>query len=82
MGEIVRIRGDLVLDFLASISDAITSVFQLLLNTILGIVQLVSLAFDFIAYLTLVLGHLPTPLLAFAGLGISLSVILLLVGRN
>lgn len=71
-----------MLEFLSGISDAIVSVFQLLLNTIQGLIQLVALAFDFIAYLTLVLGYLPAPLLAFAGLGISLSVILLLVGRN
>lgn len=71
-----------MLEFLSGISDAITSVFQLLLNLIMGIVQLVALALDFVSYLTLVLGYLPAPLLAFAGLGISLSVILLLVGRN
>lgn len=71
-----------MLEFLSGISDAIVSVFQLLLNLIRGIVQLVALALDFVSYLTLVLGYLPAPLLAFAGLGISLSVILLLVGRN
>lgn len=71
-----------MLDFLSGISDAIVSVFRLLLNLIMGIVQLVALALDFVSYLTLVLGYLPAPLLAFAGLGISLSVILLLVGRN
>lgn len=71
-----------MLDFLAGISNAIVAVFQLLINLISGIVQLVVLAFEFISYLTIVLGYLPTPLLAFAGLGISLSVILLLVGRN
>lgn len=71
-----------MLDFLAGISNAIVAVFQLLINLISGIVQLVALAFEFISYLTIVLGYLPTPLLAFAGLGISLSVVLLLVGRN
>jgi hypothetical protein len=71
-----------MLDFLAGISNAIVAVFQLLINLISGIVQLVALAFEFLSYLTIVLGYLPTPLLAFAGLGISLSVILLLVGRN
>lgn len=71
-----------MLEFLSGISDAIVSVFQLLLNLVMGIVQLVALALDFVSYLTLVLGYLPAPLLAFAGLGISLSVILLLVGRN
>lgn len=71
-----------MLDFLAGISNAIVAVFQLLINLISGIVQLVVLAFEFVSYITIVLGYLPTPLLAFAGLGISLSVILLLVGRN
>ncbi len=71
-----------MLDFLAGISNAIVAVFQLLINLISGIVQLVALAFEFLSYITIVLGYLPTPLLAFAGLGISLSVILLLVGRN
>ena len=71
-----------MLDFLTAISNAITSVLQFLLNLIMGMVQLVALAIEFISYLTIVLGYLPTPLLAFAGLGISLSVILLIVGRN
>lgn len=71
-----------MLDFFAGISNAIVAVFQLLINLISGIVQLVALAFEFVSYITIVLGYLPTPLLAFAGLGISLSVILLLVGRN
>ena len=71
-----------MLDFLSGISNAIVAVFQLLINLISGIVQLVALAFEFLSYLTIVLGYLSTPLLAFAGLGISLSVILLLVGRN
>ena len=71
-----------MLDFLAGISNAIVAVFQLLINLISGIVQLVALAFEFVSYISIVLGYLPTPLLAFAGLGISLSVILLLVGRN
>ena len=71
-----------MLDFLAGISNAIVAVFQLLINLISGIVQLVALAFEFVSYITIVLGYLPTPLLAFAGLGISLSVILLLMGRN
>jgi hypothetical protein len=71
-----------MLDFLTGISNAIVAVFQLLINLISGIVQLVALAFEFVSYITIVLGYLPTPLLAFAGLGISLSVILLLVGRN
>lgn len=78
----IEIGGVDMLEFLSGISNAITSVFQLLFNLIEGIVQLVALALDFVVYLTLILGYLPPPLVAFAGLGISLSVILLLVGRN
>ena len=71
-----------MLDFLAGISNAIVTVFQLLINMISGLVNLVTLSFDYIAYLTQVLAYLPAPLLAFGAMGISLSVILLLVGRN
>ena len=39
-----------MLEFLSGISDAIVSVFQLLLNLIKGIVQLVALALDFVSY--------------------------------
>lgn len=71
-----------MLDFLAGISNAIVTVFQLLINLISGMVQLVALSIEYISYLTLVLGKIPSPLLAFGAMGISLSVILLLVGRN
>lgn len=71
-----------MLDFLAGISNAIVTVFQLLINLISGMVQLVALSIEYIAYLMLVLGRIPPPLLAFGAMGISLSVILLLVGRN
>ena len=71
-----------MLDFLAGISNAIVTVFQLLINMVSGLVNLVTLSFDYIAYLTQVLAFLPAPLLAFGAMGISLSVILLLVGRN
>ena len=50
-----------MLDFLAGISNAIVAVFQLLINLISGIVQLVTLAFEFLSYLIIVLGYLPTP---------------------
>lgn len=71
-----------MLEFLSGISDAIATVFQLLIDLVGGIVSLVALAFDYITYLTQVLAYLPAPLLAFGAMGISLSVILLLVGRN
>lgn len=71
-----------MLEFLSGISNAIVTVFQLLINMVSGLVNLVTLSFDYITYLTQVLAYLPAPLLAFGAMGISLSVILLLVGRN
>lgn len=71
-----------MLDFLAGISNAIVTAFQLLINLISGMVQLVALSFDYIGYLMLVIGKIPPPLLAFAAMGIFTSAILFLVGRN
>lgn len=71
-----------MLDFLTGISNFIVTILQLLINMISGLVQLIVLSFEFITYFTQVLGYLPAPLLAFGAMGISLSVILLLVGRN
>lgn len=71
-----------MLDFLTGIVDVILSLLQLVINFIMSLVQLIVLSVQFVAYLTNVLAFFPAPLMAFAGLGISLSVILLLVGRN
>ena len=48
-----------MLDFLAGISNAIVTIFQLLINLISGMVQLVALSIEYIAYLMLVLGRIP-----------------------
>ena len=71
-----------MLDFLSAIADAISAVFSLLLNAISAIISFFGLVFEFGAYLLLVLGHIPPPLVAFIGMGISLSILLLIVGRN
>lgn len=71
-----------MLDFFSSISNIIVTLLQLLINSVSGIINIIALSIEYIAYLMQVLAYIPAPLLAFAAMGISLSVILLLVGRN
>lgn len=71
-----------MLEFFSSISNIIVTLLQLLINSVSGIVNIITLSIEYIAYLMQVLAYIPAPLLAFAAMGISLSVILLLVGRN
>lgn len=71
-----------MLDFLSMLAGSLVSVFKLLINSVQALIEFFRLIFEFIAYLLLVLGELPPPLVAFAGLGIFLSVLLLIVGRN
>ena len=71
-----------MLEFFSSISNIIVTLIQLLINSVSGIINIITLSIEYIAYLMQVLAYIPSPLLAFAAMGISLSVILLLLGRN
>lgn len=71
-----------MLDFLSMIGNAILTVFQLLINLILGLVNFFQLIFEFTAYLGLVVAYIPAPLVVFVMMGITISVLLLIVGRN
>ena len=71
-----------MLEFFSSISNVIVTLLQLLINSVSGIINIITLSIEYIAYLMQVLADIPSPLLAFAAMGISLSVILLLLGRN
>lgn len=66
---------------LSTIVDAITTVFGLLLNSVTGLIALIGIVFDFLAYFALVIAEMPAPLLAFAMVGVLVSVILLVLGR-
>lgn len=67
---------------LSTIVDAITTVFGLLVNSVTGLIALIGIIFDFLAYFALVIAEMPTPLLAFAMVGVLVSVILLVLGRQ
>lgn len=67
---------------LSTIVDAITTVFGLLVNSVTGLIALIGIIFDFLAYFALVIAEMPAPLLAFAMVGVLVSVILLVLGRQ
>ena len=71
-----------MLEFFSSIADAIYTVFQLLLNMVQGLVQFFLMIPQFLTYLTAVFAYVPAPLVIFLSLGVTISVILLIVGRN
>ena len=71
-----------MLEFFSSIADAIYTVFQLLLNMVQGLVQFFLMIPQFLTYLTTVFEYVPAPLVIFLSLGVTISVILLIVGRN
>lgn len=71
-----------MLDFLSNIADALFTVFNLLVNMIKGLIQFFMMIPQFIAYLTSVFAYVPAPLVVFLMLGVLISVVLLIVGRN
>lgn len=71
-----------MLEFLSNIANAIFTVFQLLLNMVRGLVSFFLMIPQFISYLTTVFAYVPAPLVVFLTLGVLISVILLIVGRN
>lgn len=71
-----------MLEFLSNIANAVFTVFQLLLNMVRGLVSFFLMIPQFISYLTTVFAYVPSPLVVFLTLGVLISVILLIVGRN
>ena len=72
----------IMFEALSTIVDAITTVFGLLVNSVTGLIALIGIIFDFLAYFALVIAEMPAPLLAFAMVGVLVSVILLVLGRQ
>ena len=71
-----------MLEFFKAIADAIFAVFHLLINLIMGLINFFQLIFEFTSYLGLVVAYIPAPLVAFVMMGITVSILLLIVGRN
>lgn len=71
-----------MIEFFKMIGDAIFTVFQLLLNMVEGLVRFFLMIPQFLSYLTTVFAYVPAPLVVFLSVGVTISVILLIVGRN
>lgn len=71
-----------MIEFFKMIGDAIFTVFQLLLNMVEGLVRFFLMIPQFLSYLTTVFAFVPAPLVVFLSVGVTISVILLIVGRN
>lgn len=68
--------------FAQSIADAVVSIFSLLGNLLSAVFDLVKMLPTVISTITLSIGFLPSMLLVFASLSITVSVIMLIAGRN
>lgn len=70
-----------MIEFFKSILKAITTVFDMLSYLVTGLVQLFSMIPSGFAMLTYSIGFLPTVLLAFASVAITISIVYLIIGR-
>lgn len=68
--------------FAQSILDAVVSIFSLIGNLLSALFDLVKMLPTVISTITLSIGFLPSMLLVFASLSITVSVIMLIAGRN
>lgn len=71
-----------MLSLLSFLVDTVNMAIQFLLNTLVSLVNLVRLIPTFVTYTTSLFAWLPQPFYLFALLGLSLSVILFLLGRQ
>lgn len=70
-----------MMDFLTSISDFFSAIGGIILNLVNGLVYLVTLIPQAMTYITVSLGYMPAPLLAFAMAILSLCIVYLIIGR-
>lgn len=70
-----------MIEFFKSILNAIITVFDMLSYLVTGLVQLFAMIPSGFAMLTYSIGFLPTVLLAFASVAITISIVYLIVGR-
>lgn len=71
-----------MIEFLSTLANAVYTLFQLLINIVNGILQFFLMLPQFLAYLETVFAYVPAPLVVFLMMGVLISVILLIVGRN
>ena len=70
-----------MIEFFKSILNSITTVFDMLSYLVTGLVQLFAMIPSGFAMLTYSIGFLPSVLLAFASVAITISIVYLIVGR-
>ena len=71
-----------MIEFLSTIANAIVTLFHLIINTVSGLVQFFLMLPQFMAYLSTVFAYVPAPLVVFLSMGVTISVILLIIARN
>lgn len=71
-----------MVDFLSTLANAIVTLFHLIINSVAGIVQFFAMLPQFLTYLTTVFAYVPAPLVTFLSIGVTISVILLIIARN
>ena len=70
-----------MIEFFKSILNAITTFFDMLSYLVTGLVHLFAMIPSGFAMLTYSIGFLPTVLLAFASVAITISIVYLIIGR-
>lgn len=70
-----------MIEFFKSILNSITTVFDMLSYLVTGLVQLFAMIPSGFAMLTYSIGFLPTVLLAFASVAITISIVYFIIGR-
>lgn len=75
-------RGLSMVEFLSTLTNAVVTLFHLLINMVSGLVQFFLMVPQFLTYMNVVFAYVPAPLVVFLSLGVSISVLLLIIGRN
>lgn len=70
-----------MLEFLSNIMDAITSFISFLFNSITNFISVLALIPQGVAFLTTAAGFLPSFITVFVILGITISIVLFIIGR-
>lgn len=70
-----------MIEFFKSILNAVSTLFDLVKYLVTGLVQLFAMIPSAFALLTYSIGFLPTVLLAFAAVAITISIVYLIIGR-
>lgn len=71
-----------IIDFLSSIGSALSSLFSLLANAIMGLLQIFKLLPSLISTVTEFMGNMPVIISAFMAVTLGISITFLILGRG